>query len=289
MRLPPDFAILGKLSEEEFMVEAEMAMTKLRWEKQKLLDEDTGEPVVLIDEEREIKEEEEAKSQSIFDRINRIIDMRNRRVTDMKENSRIHLPKPLPANEEAKIEIRRDHYEKVFQKYFQEKCSEKGNQSSNMTQSQLRDLTKLKKRVAEGEIIILMTDKTGRFSIADIESYIEMGRVHTDKDTEVGDEEVKRIQRLFNGHTAMWLKFSNMGERWRHEQRCRESCLQQSDVVPPMYLLHKNHKPRKPASLPATCPWLVVTPVLVLHSPTLSVTLLKTRLTTFRSSSFYQG
>ena len=36
LRLPPDFAVLGRLSEEEFMVEVEKAMTKLRWEKRKI-------------------------------------------------------------------------------------------------------------------------------------------------------------------------------------------------------------------------------------------------------------
>ena len=62
LRLPPDFAVLGRLSEEEFMVEVEMAMTKLRWEKKKLLDEELDEEVPVTDKEREIIEEEEAKS-----------------------------------------------------------------------------------------------------------------------------------------------------------------------------------------------------------------------------------
>ena len=53
---------------------------------------------------------------------------------------------------------------------------------------------------------------------------------------------------------AMWLKFSGIGERWQHEGRLRESCLQHSCVVPPMYLLHKSHKAWKPGDLPATHP-----------------------------------
>ena len=64
-------------------------------------------------------------------------------------------------------------------------------------------MTKLKKRVADGEIIIMMTDKTGRFSVSDVESYMEMGRVHVCQDKEIGDDEVRRIQRLFNGHMGM--------------------------------------------------------------------------------------
>ena len=71
---------------------------------------------------------------------------------------------------------------RLSENYFQEKCSNKGNESSNLSQSQLKGLTKLKKRVADGEIIIFMTDKTGRFSVSDVESYMEMGRVHISQD-----------------------------------------------------------------------------------------------------------
>ena len=42
-----------------------------------------------------------------------------------------------------------------------------------------------------------MTDKTGRFSVSDVESYMEMGRVHVCQDTEIGDEEVRRIGQFF--------------------------------------------------------------------------------------------
>ena len=180
--------------------------------------------------------------------------MRKKRVTDMKENSRIYLPKPLPALEEAKIAIRRETYENVFKTFKEEKCTEKGEQKSNLTWSQRKGLKSLKKRTEEGEIIIMMTDKSGKFAVADVESYLEMGRVHTAKDREVGQDVVERTQRLFNGHTAMWLKFLNIGADWEHEARMRESCLQETCSVPPMYLLDKDHKERKEGALPATRP-----------------------------------
>ena len=55
-----DFAVLGRLSEEEFMVEVQMVMTKLRWEKKKFLEEESDEQVVVTEKETEIIEEEEA-------------------------------------------------------------------------------------------------------------------------------------------------------------------------------------------------------------------------------------
>ena len=115
--LPPDFTVYSRLKEEEFMVETEMAMTKLRWEKRKLLEEQIDGEIEISDIEKEAMEISEAKSRSIFDPIEKTLDLRKRRVTDLKENSRVHLPRPLPAIEEAKIEIRRNKYEKVFSEY----------------------------------------------------------------------------------------------------------------------------------------------------------------------------
>ena len=254
LRLPPNFAVLGKLTEEDFVHETEMSMTKVRWEKKKRLEEKLDEPIEVSEEEQEKIDEEEAKSRQIFDPIEKIIDMRKKRVTDMKENSRIYLPKPLPAIEEAKIAIRRETFENVFKTFVKEKCTEKGEQKTNLTWSQKKGLRSLKKRVDEGEIIIMMTDKSGKFAVADVESYLDMGRVHTAKDREVDPDIVRRTQKLFNGHTSMWLKFMSIGENWEHEDRMRESCLQETCSVPPMYLLDKDHKQRKEGELPATRP-----------------------------------
>ena len=60
----------------------------------------------------------------------------------------------------------------------------------------------------------MLTDKSGKFAVSDVESYIEMGAVHTSKDTEVGDETVRKIQKMYNGHTSMWLNMANVGEKW---------------------------------------------------------------------------
>ena len=212
LKLPPDFATLASLTEEDFLHDEEMAMAKLRWEKKKLIEEDLGEEnVEITEEEKEQIEIVEAQSRQIFDPINKSLDLRKRRVTDLKENSKVYLPKPLPSKEEAKIEIRRDQYEKVFKAYVDENCSESGAQSSNLTFSQKNGLRKLQKRKKDGDIIILTTDKSGKFAVTDTETYLEMGAVHTDKDSIVSDHEIKRIQRLHNGHVAMRTRMANIG------------------------------------------------------------------------------
>ena len=247
LKLPPDFAILDRLTEEEFCLETEMSMTKLRWEKRKQMEDNVEDEVMTkeAEEEREKNEEEEAMTRQIYNPVEKILDLRKRRVTDMKENSKVYLPKPLPVIEEANIAIRRDKYEQTFKEFVEEKCSKKGEQKSNLSPQQRNGLKKLQKRVADGELIIVLTDKCGRFAVADVESYLAMGAVHTSKDSRVGEEEVRRIQRLHNGHVASWLRMMSVGENHEHEDRLRESCLQNTCNVPPLYLLWKSHKERK--------------------------------------------
>ena len=47
---------------------------------------------------------------------------------------------------------------------------------------------------------------------------------------------------------------TNMGESWGHKGRMREALLQESNQVPPMKLLVKDHKPVGADGLPATRP-----------------------------------
>ena len=147
-----------------------------------------------------------------------------------------------------------EQYEKVFREHVRDNCSESGSQQSDMSWSQRNGLKKLQKRKKDGDIIILTTDKSNKFAVTDVESYLAMGAVHTDKDREIGEDEVRRIQRLHNGHTAMLAKMTNMGQNWKHEDRIRESCIQHTCTVPPMYLLVKDHKEIKEGALPATRP-----------------------------------
>ena len=62
------------------------------------------EDVEMTPEEQEMLEEIEAKSRLTFDPVDKIFDDRKRRVTDLKECSRVTLPKPLPTQHETFIE-----------------------------------------------------------------------------------------------------------------------------------------------------------------------------------------
>ena len=61
----------------------------------------------LTPEEIENCEEIEARCRQVFDPETKEYDARRKRVTDLQECSRVTLPKPLSADNEAKLELRK--------------------------------------------------------------------------------------------------------------------------------------------------------------------------------------
>ena len=108
----------------------------------------------------------------------------------------------------------------------------------------------LMKRSKEGELVILNTDKSNKLAVTTLEIYEEMGQVHTSKDREVEEEEVRQVQRTLNGHMSMTLKFLKAGNSWNHQDRIRSTTINHSEAVSPMYLLVKDHKGAKNGVLP---------------------------------------
>ena len=85
------------------------------------------------------------------------MDMRKRRATDIKGNSQVILPRKMRSFDE----MMRQDLRGVYGQYMREKCGPRGLQNSNLTMREIKGLKSLKKRVKEGEIVILPTDKTG--------------------------------------------------------------------------------------------------------------------------------
>ena len=84
-------------------------------------------------------------------------------MTDLNENSKVTLPKPCDPYTESGIELLKSNIMKSFKKYQSKYCTGDGEQKSNLTNEELRGMRKLKKRVKDGEILILKTDKSGKF------------------------------------------------------------------------------------------------------------------------------
>ena len=170
---------------------------------------------------------------TVFTDRDKVFDWTRQRVTDVKGNSKVVLPRPLSPNEEAKLAVLRVEWNDIFDRFVRETCKEAGEQASNLTTKERKGLKMLRKRVSDGELVVLQTDKSGRFAVMRMETYIKAGEVHTGKDREVGWQEITSNQSRLNGHVSMWLKIFRAGQRWKHEDRMRESMINHSMAVCP--------------------------------------------------------
>ena len=213
LKLHPKFAILPRLQEGGLDVDEEMANAKLRMQISKEMEERKDQNKEMIEEEEEKSEEEkvadlelEARTRQVFDPVEKKYDERRRRATDLKECSRTTLPKPLPANEEAKIEIRKEIHRDIYDRYRRENCDKFGNQKSNLSKEEQKGLKSLEKKVKERKLIVIKTDKSSRFAVCSEEAYKRMGAVHTSKDKLVNREEIIETEKILNSHCVAWAK-----------------------------------------------------------------------------------
>ena len=206
-----------------------------------LLDDDICEEIDAENEEK--RDLEEAESRNPFNWKEKSFDFSKRRATDLKGNSRVYFPKKARSLEdEARLEALRVELMRTFRNYVGNFCKEGGKQTSNLSASQARGLKSLKKRVADGEVVIVPTDKSGRLAIMTRAAYMEAGLKHTLKDKLVGWQEIKDSQKELNGHVSMPIKSFRIGSRWDHGARVRETTMGEGLSICPMSLLFKDHK-----------------------------------------------
>ena len=109
-------------------------------------------------------------------------------------------------------------------------------------------------RIKKRELVVVPSDKTGKFLVVSTELYLKMGEAHTSKDREVSNEEIWEIQRRVNTHVASWFRITRMGSKWSHEERMRANLISQSASPAPMYLFGKDHKAVGPDGVPKSRP-----------------------------------
>ena len=74
-------------------------------------------------------------------------------------------------------------------------------------------------QVAEGELVCVTTDKSGRLAVMPLELYEAAGEVHCSQDREVTMNFAEETARQLRGHTSAWLKILNIGENHNHQDR----------------------------------------------------------------------
>ena len=264
LTLNPKFTIMDRLDSEGMEVESEMGMAKYRFHTLKEdeimddvmdendggdLDQERGAPKSkrrrLDQEEEKIMESMElieAESRQVYDSVRNIFDYGKKRTTDLKENAEVKLPPPSSASAECSIALLKNRIMSAFRKYRDENCDKLGNQVSNLTASELKGLSTLKKRIKDGEIVPLKTDKSGKMTVMSMEDYLKMGLKKAEKDTEVTFEELLKVQKSINDTTRYWIRILNAGTNHGHSQRILESKLTNSCNVAPSYYMYKDHK-----------------------------------------------
>ena len=199
-------------------------------------------------------QEEEARSRLVFDEQGKTLDLSKKRVTDLKQNSHVHLPPPLNPVAEAGIAVRKAKFMEEHRRYARENCDKKNNQRLNLSFTQRKGLASLKKRIKEEELVVLQTDKTGKLVACSRDIYLKMGQEHTAKDREISWGEAEEVLKELKGHTSMWIKITGMGKTWNQVDRVRKSLITHAPQVPPLYLLVKDHKQVEPGAIPPTRP-----------------------------------
>ena len=131
LKLNPKFAVMTKLEDESFERKVEVGLAKLKYEirKQKerelenavdIEDNDNRKKIKLEEDDEKEMDKADAKSRQVFDPINKIFDYSKRRVTDLKENTKVYLPKLGDVRDESEIEMIRDIMMSTYKEYKKE-------------------------------------------------------------------------------------------------------------------------------------------------------------------------
>ena len=237
LKLHNKFSILEKLLPGGIDTEQEASNAKIRMEREK-----TKTYEDFTEEERKEDEEITAKNRMIYDPKTKTFDNRKRRVTDLQQCARITLPKPLTPEEESKLEVRKRIQKETYEKYRVKNTNKKGEQKNNLTKNEESGLKSLLKRIEKEEIIVMKTDKSGRFVVTTPDKYKEMGEEHTNKDEEIEWNTVREMERRINSHTIAWELIWNTGEDHKHQDRIIRSKATRSGNQANLTLLYKDHK-----------------------------------------------
>ena len=115
----------------------------------------------------------------------------------------------------------------------------------NLTESERRGLSKLRKRIQKGEIVVVKTDKSGKLAVMEKEKYRIMGLKGCLEDRKIDRQELLKIEKKLNDHTRMLLKVFNAGESHNHLTRITNSKIVNSENTASKYYLFKDHKEKE--------------------------------------------
>ena len=234
----PKYCVLKSCSEEAICCSVECCITKHKWDdmandpdEPPLQEALTGEELAEKARLDNLAEELAAESRSVYDEESKSVNLNKLRVTDYKKNSRVILPRAQTNSKEANLEVLRREIQESHKVWMEQHCNCKGEQVMNLCADELDGLKTIRKRISDGEIVVLPTDKSGRFAVMSFDTYVKAGMVHVNGDEEVSVDDLKKNQKKINGHMSMIIKIFGLGKNWNQERRMRESMLSVSTLA----------------------------------------------------------
>ena len=210
LALGPKFMLTPKLNDEDYEVEVELECVKQRMELKKR-EEAADENGVVNEEDLERAGREWKESREVYEEDTGVLDMSKMAVTDTKYNIRSHPKRAATVENEVLIQAKRQTMMGAYNEIKNSQCDKSGRQKiKNTNESQQEGMRRLNERIKQGEIVVTMTDKSGKFAAVDAREYKKAAKVHL-LDEEITNDEMATKEVLFNRHTLQIVKALRMG------------------------------------------------------------------------------
>ena len=106
-------------------------------------------------------------------------------------------------------------------------------------------LNKIKKRVSNGEFMVVPTDKSGRLAVQSRDSYVASMEPHIRDNPEISLADRNGVERLLNAHCLQLGRILKIGYNHKgHWDRVKSAFTNKFGHVPVLYGLVKDHKAR---------------------------------------------
>ena len=230
--LPPNFQTYPKLSLERFDTEIEKCIVKATWESNRQ----------SIEKERALAEKEkndnddtkiEKGNDKVYDRTTKILDLRNLKATDLKNNKRVILNKNNDDEKEVKRNNFVSEFRRIFKNYRNTHCDRFGNlKENNLNENQRATINDLKKKMKEEELVCFKTDKTGFLALDTQENLAKKMTKHIGKDKEINEKAVKTIENKLNKQTEHFLNITSAGENTKQVSRIKGNLKTVDNQIP---------------------------------------------------------
>ena len=115
-----------------------------------------------------------------------------------------------------------------------------------MNKDETAGLKKLKERIDEKEIMVVITDKSNKMSVTTPNIYKESMKCHTEKDLKTDMKGANKIAKTLNEHSKDFVKILNIGESHGQNKRAiRNATVHKDGEIPLLVGAFKDHKDTK--------------------------------------------